>query len=103
VASHAELKLSRLRDIGWSEWDPIGLLPTGGNWVVQPCADEYDSYLLNVARQLQDGWNIDEATTYLRRMEIDQIGMSETATTLSRARATAEAIRAYLDGIGASN
>jgi len=27
-----KIKLSRLRDIGWSKWDPIGLLGDGQQW-----------------------------------------------------------------------
>lgn len=47
-------KLSRLRDIGWSKWDPIGLLGDGQKWDDEDCqqfADEYDSYLLQAAGQ----------------------------------------------------
>ena len=43
------LKLSRLRDIRWSEWDPIGLLPKGEIWDHKNFADEYDSkYIQNI-------------------------------------------------------
>jgi len=42
MSSYPPLKLSRLRDIGWREWDPIGLLPQGDAWESYPeFADEY--------------------------------------------------------------
>ncbi len=47
-----KIKLSRLRDIGWSLWDLIGLLKSGQRWEDDECrpfANEYDAYLLNAA------------------------------------------------------
>ena len=40
-------KVSRVREIGWGCWDPIGL----ANLEVRP-DDEYDSYLLQNAGRL---------------------------------------------------
>lgn len=53
--SKPPLQLSRLRAIGWSNWDPIGLLEPGASWANESFADEYDSYLLEGASGLQDG------------------------------------------------
>ena len=47
--AHAPMALSRLRDVGWKEWDPIGLLAAGEAWDQKPFADEYDDYLRKVA------------------------------------------------------
>ncbi|MBB4630217.1 hypothetical protein SAMN04244581_04955, partial [Paracoccus denitrificans] len=50
IATHPRIKLSKLRDIGWSLWDPIGLLDPespAGRWDDEAnlsFADEYDSY-----------------------------------------------------------
>ena len=62
-----KLKLSRLRDIGWSIWDPIGLMGSEQNWDDEDCrpfADEYDSYLIQAAGQLRRGIaDVDVANT----------------------------------------
>ena len=41
-------RLSHLRHIGWSVWDPIGMLSSGQKWSDEDClpfAGEYDSYI----------------------------------------------------------
>ncbi|QOF73109.1 hypothetical protein IG197_08670 [Aminobacter sp. SR38] len=55
------LDLSRLRAIGWSTWDPIGLREPGADWCDQPFTDEYDSYLIEAASGLGDGWSVEKA------------------------------------------
>ena len=50
MAERAKFKLSRLREIGWSLWDPIGLSGFEGT-----LDDEYDSYLLQAAGRLWNG------------------------------------------------
>ena len=52
IASQSTAMLNRLRDIGWTLWDPIGLLPPEGEW--DDCANrsfagEYDQYLIAAA------------------------------------------------------
>lgn len=58
------IKLSVLRDIGWKEWDPIGLLAAGEIWDHQPFADEYDRYLLAVAGGFRRGMSLEDATQF---------------------------------------
>jgi hypothetical protein len=58
--ARAKLQLSRLRDIGWSRWDPIRLRGSE-----QAPKDEYDSYLLHAAGRLWDGASEDVVTNYL--------------------------------------
>ena len=58
VSAHPKLRLSRLRDIGWDLWDPIGLLAPDAKWDDEAnisFADEYDSYLVSAASQLRRG------------------------------------------------
>jgi hypothetical protein len=52
-----KVRLSRLRDIGWTEWDPIGLCPPEG-WEGIPAADEYDGYPVGpaTARAEKPAW-----------------------------------------------
>ena len=53
MSKRPKLRLSRLRDIGWSLWDPIGLNDFGDDWESVTFADEYDSYLIKVAGMLK--------------------------------------------------
>jgi hypothetical protein len=93
-----KIKLSRLREIGWSHWDPIGLSQMGDDhWKDGgPCADEYDSYLLGVVSRLRRGEPASQAVSYLEEIEIDHMGGGRNATTRSRADATVAAIADYL-------
>lgn len=108
------LQLSRLRDIGWKLWDPIGLLrfeSSGGTWEGKPFVDEYDGYLTAVASMLRDGRSTDECEAFLVEIAVVHMGLGldrEGAVLPDRelafqetARATVAAIRAYaaeLDG-----
>ena len=87
-------ELPKLRAIGWSLWDPIGLLDKGEAWEPKRFADEYDDYLLHVAGHLQQGAPPEEMASYLVAIERDFIGMGMQADTEIRAEATVEAIRA---------
>lgn len=58
LMSPPKVRLSRLRDISWSVWDPIGLMGVGQNWQDKDCrpfANEYDGYLLQAAGRLRGG------------------------------------------------
>lgn len=85
-------QLSRLREIGWSKWDPIGL---GGSedWP----ADEYDGYLVEAAGQLWRGASEEEVATYLVEIETAHMGISAVANTHSRALNVVKSIREYVE------
>lgn len=100
MSSHPPLKLSRLRDIGWKEWDPIGLLPEGDTWDSYPeFADEYDRYLLHAASRLRRDWSVLDATDYLMWIASEHMGLGPPPNSSARinAEATAKAIKAYVD------
>lgn len=97
MPSHSPLELSRLRDIGWAEWDPIALLLKGAPWDHQPFADEYDAYLLRVASELRRGWSVVQAVDYLMQIEAEHMGLGVRPTSRVRAEATVSAIQAYLN------
>lgn len=59
------VQLSQLRDIGFADWDPIGILSPGQPWKDHPAADEYDSYLMGVVGRLHRGSGEAEAIDYL--------------------------------------
>ena len=93
MSSDPPIELSRLRDIGWTEWDPIGLLNRGQAWDGKPCADEYDSYLLKVASDLRRGASVEGAIEYLLNVEREHMGLGIQPGQEDRAEATALAIQ----------
>lgn len=94
------IQISELREIGWREWDPIGIWQFADDAWQNGAADEYDSYLAEVARGLRAGWTMDEAVEYLVGIECEHIGFSERPTTRPRAEATVKAIRQLVGGNG---
>ncbi|NUB43412.1 hypothetical protein GEU84_003360 [Fertoebacter nigrum] len=95
------VKLSKLRDIGWRLWDPIGLLGSGGHftgkWTDEAnakFANEYDSYLISAACQLRDGEARDQVVKYLVQIESDYMGLGRRPTSQARAEAVVAAILA---------
>lgn len=92
------INLSRLREIGWSLWDPIGLMEiSDGDWQDGgACADEYDTYLLQVVGKLRRGEPESEVVAYLEDTETGHIGLTPNETMRSRAEATVAAIGEYL-------
>lgn len=70
-----EIDLHRLRDIGWSKWDPIGLLGIEGSWKGKPFEDEYDTYLLRAAGMLRNGCAQSDVVDYLFRIQTEYMGL----------------------------
>ena len=91
MTARPKFQLSRLRDIGWSLWDPIGLRGLEG----QP-DDEYDSYLLQAAGRLWNGASEEEVATYLVNIERDYMGLGSGSGVDERARKVAEALNRYV-------
>jgi hypothetical protein len=94
MVKHAKIRLSRRRDIGWRCWDPIALGGPNGDWADSAAADEYDGYLLQVARMVCQNEGDDAAAQHLVWAESERTGLGVRADTLERARATIAAIRA---------
>lgn len=88
-----------LRDIGWREWDPIGLQTIEGGWQGSSAADEYDNYLLHVAARLQEGEPDGPLVDYLANVETEHMGLTPSLTTHSRAAATVSALREYVGAL----
>lgn len=89
-----KLKLSRLREIGWSRWDPIGLAGLEG-----APDDEYDAYLLQAAGRLWDGASEEEVARYLVTVETEHMGLDEAPSARARARDTAAELGSYLSSL----
>lgn len=88
--------LARLRDHGWSCWDPIGLLSSGQHWNDPDCrtfADEYDGYLRHVAGMLRSGESDDAIIAWLVDIESNRMGLGNSETARPRAHALLTALR----------
>lgn len=90
------MALSRLRDIGWRLWDPIGVGPPQPEY-----ADEYDGYLRDAFGLLRRGARKSAIVEGLMEIEAGHMGLGGQSDARSRAEATVNAIYAYvveLDG-----
>jgi hypothetical protein len=87
MMSWAPEQLARLREIGWSLWDPIGLEDFRDD-----CEDEYDDYLLEAFARLQRGAEVEDVARYLMEVEATHMGLGPRASALARATTTTEAL-----------
>lgn len=92
-----KLRLSRLRDIGWRLWDPIGLLDAGDTWEGMPFADEYDSYLIKAAGRLRRGTPEQDVANYLDQIESEHMGLGTAPGMSARNLAVVTAIQSDRD------
>ena len=90
---YPKIRLSRLREIGWKLWDPIGLADDESS-PDEGCADEYDRYLLVVASMICRGGSKNEAAAYLTGIASEHMGLS--VADAGAAAATSNAIADYL-------
>lgn len=92
------LSLSRLRAIGWTYWDPIGIRAIDGrdDWhqFDESAASEYDDYLRRAAKKLNDGVSAPKVVAYLVEIETLGMGLGKNGTTQTRAEATVAAMLA---------
>ncbi len=75
-----------MREISDGDWQDGGA-----------CADEYDSYLLQVVSKLRRGEPKSEVVAYMEDTETGTIGLTPNETLRSRAEATVVAIGEYLE------
>ncbi len=93
MSTERRLQTSRLREIGWRHWDPIGLADDEGS-PPEGRENEYDQYLLHVVSMIDRGASTAEAAEYLKKTASESMGL--TATDANAAAATADAIADYL-------
>ena len=96
MSERPKIRLSRLRDIGWSAWDPIGLLDEETSWEDVTYADEYDGYLLRAAGMLKRNEPKDAVINYLIKVETEHMGLSVNHSTKTRAE---ELVRQILSDV----
>ena len=91
----SKIKLSVLRQIGWDDWDPIGLRDDA-DWRKNG-ADEYDGYLLHVVSLLSSGQSEEVAVAYLDWVASERMGGGpQTAAGHAASITTVRAIAGYL-------
>ena len=95
MEARPKFKLSRLRDIGWTEWNPIGLDRA------ETVDDEYDSYLTQAAGRLWNGETEEAVAAYLTDIEANHMGLVPGIGLDPRAAATAKAIHDYVRSLRA--
>lgn len=96
MSTYPKMQLSRLREIGWKHWDPIGLANADGTWD-EACADEYDGYLLHIVSLLRGGQPAEQAVAYLDWASSEKMGLGRLDSRLHLASVkTVEAVLSYL-------
>lgn len=93
MTNQPTFKLSYLREIGWSKWDPIGIGGLTHDWP----ADEYDGYLLQAAGQIWNGQTVERVADYLIKIETEHMGLAAVPGMRSRALDVATTIREYVE------
>lgn len=94
---YPKIQLSRLRQIGWDHWDPIGIRSFETDDWKENAADEYDGYLLEVVSMLHRGQSTADAIAYLDWVGSEHMGLGPVTDEAHRASiATVEAILTYL-------
>lgn len=93
MSSTPKFQLSKLHEIGWSKWDPIGLAGLENGWP----ADEYDGYLLQAAGQIWNGSPDDVIADYLIKIETEHMGLIAAPGIRLRAVGVARGLREYVE------
>lgn len=93
---HLNIDIDALREIGWSKWDPIGLLHGVQDWRNHCAKDEYDHYLQRAAKKAVAGVPEGEIASYLIGIVKYNIGMGSGERAVRCSVATARAIVAYV-------
>ena len=105
MSRYPKILLGRVRQIGWDEWDPIGIRQFGNDDWRTDAADEYDSYLLHIVSLLHRGKSEADAIKYLDWVASEHMGLGPRTADQRQASAnTVRAVAAYLrtfpDGLG---
>ena len=90
MAEQTYISLERLREYGWSLWDPGGLAGAGGE------RDAYDPYLIGLVNRLRRGASNSAGVRYLMTAEAEAMGLSSGPNSRETARALVAAVKAYL-------
>jgi hypothetical protein len=72
-----KFSIKRLREIGWSLWNPICLSQCPFDWCGEPYEDEYDTYLSRAAAMIHNGADDSKIVAYLYCIEAEYMGLTE--------------------------
>ncbi len=95
--AHPRLDLNRLREIGWSLWDPLDLDGGTGVWKEESFADEYDKYLTRTAEMLRDDQEYDAIVRYLFYIESEWMSLGPKEMNQTIAKRLARIVQAIAD------
>lgn len=73
--TYADINIDKLRDIGWTLWDPLGLLSVHEDWHGTSSADEYDRYLYAALQVLRNGQSVEDVVDYLFLIQSQYMGL----------------------------
>lgn len=94
---YPKIQLGILRQIGWDEWDPIGIRKFETDDWRTDAADEYDKYILHVVSLLHGGKSEADAAAYLDWVASEHMGLGpRTAQEREASLSTVRAIAIYL-------
>ena len=97
MSRYPKIQLSVLRQIGWDEWDPIGIRRFDTDDWRTNAADEYDGYILHVVSLLHNGKPEADAVAYLDWVASEHMGLGPQSPEAHEVSAkTVRAIAAYL-------
>ena len=98
--TYPKLDLNRLREIGWSLWDPIGLDGGTGIWKEESFGDEYDQYLAEAAGMLRNGKGHDAVVRYLFHIESEWMSLGPKEINAEIAQRLSLVVQAIADAPG---
>jgi hypothetical protein len=99
MSSRPAVKLSALRKIGQTIWDPIGLFDSPQADPHGPAADEYDSDLMAAFGMAQSGRTEAEISGYLAEIASSHMGLGKLEVDRDAHRLTARALITLAQGL----
>jgi hypothetical protein len=96
----SDTQVLHLRQLGWDNWDPIGIRQFNDRDWRGPAADEYDRYMCHVFNVLSTGGSQQDAITYLDEIASLHMGLGPiTDAGHAAAVRTVDAIASYVRGL----
>ena len=93
-----EINIHALRQIGWDNWDPIGIRQLDDSAWRTDAADEYDTYLLQAAEMILHGSALETVAAYLDKIVSEYMGLEPVNEAIRHdSMRAAAAIAAYVN------
>ena len=91
------VEMEILREVAWTEWDPIGLLAVDADWRAKSFKDEYDTYMKRCVRMVNRGQTEGQIAGYLMGVTKYNMGMGGGLAVRKSAVNTARAVIALVE------